>query len=323
MKILLPGGRGQIGSVLARHFVGAGHEVVVLSRSAGAADGRPGRVVEWDGRTVGAWAKELDGADAIVNLAGRSVNCRYTPANRRAILDSRLDSTRAVGEALAACPNPPRVWLQSSTATIYPHTLEPPGHTEADPIGNRPNPPDTWAFSFDVAKRWEETAKSFEPKLNRTRLVLMRTAIVMSPDRGGAFGVFYNLVKARLGGRQGSGEQYVSWIHDADFCAAVDQLIADDAFAGPVNLAAPNPLPNGAFMAALRDACGVRFGLPATAAMLELGTFFMRSESELVLKSRRVIPGKLAAAGFEFQYPEWPAAARDLAERYAAATPRS
>lgn len=318
MKILLPGGRGQIGSILARHFVNAGHEVVTLSRSSQSSADGPGRVVPWDGATVGDWAEELNEADAVVNLAGRSVNCRYTPANRRAIYDSRLDSTRAVGEALAACPNPPRVWLNSSTATIYPHTLDPPGNTEADPIGNRPDPPDTWAFSFDVAKCWEETATSFEPKLDRTRLVLMRTAIVMSPDRGGAFEVFHTLVKARLGGRQGDGEQYVSWIHDADLCAAVDRLIADETFAGPVNVAAPNPLPNAAFMAALRHACGVQLGLPATAGMVELGAIALRTESELVLKSRRVIPGKLADAGFEFQFPEWPAAARDLAERLAA-----
>ena len=316
MKILLPGGSGQIGAVLARRFAAAGHEVVVFTRSPQRAPAGPARVVGWDGRTVGDWAQELDGADAVINLAGRSVNCRYHAANRAAILNSRLDSTRALGEAFVACQNPPPVWLQSSTATIYPHTTEPPGNTEADPIGNRPNPPDTWAFSFDVASRWEETAESFRPQLEATRLVLMRTAIVMSPDRGGAFEVFYNLVKARLGGRQGSGQQFVSWIHDADLYAAVDRLIADETLAGPVNLAAPNPLPNAAFMAALREAAGVRFGLPATAGMIELGAVALRTESELVLKSRRVIPGKLADAGFTFQYPDWPAAARDLVARY-------
>ncbi|NNJ25246.1 TIGR01777 family oxidoreductase [Alienimonas chondri] len=323
MKILLPGGCGQVGTVLARHFVQSGHEVVALSRSPQAARGYPARVVGWDGATLGDWTKELADAEVVINLAGRSVNCRYHAQNRAAILNSRLDSTRVLGEALAACPSPPRVWLNSSTATIYPHTVDPPGNTEADPIGNKPDPPDTWAFSFDVANRWEEAAIAFKPQLDRTRLVLLRTAIVMNPDRGSAFAVFRNLVKARLGGRQGDGSQYVSWIHDADLCAAVDRLIADDSFAGPVNLAAPNPLPNAAFMAALREACGVRIGLPATAAMIELGTLFMRSESELVLKSRRVIPAKLTNAGFTFQFPEWPAAARELVQRFDAATPRS
>ena len=316
MKLLLPGGSGQVGGVLARHFSAAGHEVVTLSRSPESVRNHPGRVVGWDAKTVGDWRAELDGADAVVNLAGRSVNCRYHAANRAAILDSRLDSTRAVGEALAACPNPPRVWLQSSTATIYPHTTEPPGNTEADRVGNRPDPPDTWAFSFDVAQRWEAAATDFAPKLPSTRLVLMRSAMVMSPDRGGVFDVLLGLVKARLGGRQGDGAQFVSWIHDADFCAAAERLIADDGLSGPVNLASPNPLPNAAFMAALREAAGVRFGLPATAAMIELGALFLRTESELLLKSRRVIPGKLTEAGFAFRFPEWPAAARDLVERH-------
>ena len=320
MKIILPGGSGQVGGVLARHFAAAGHEPVILSRSP-----KPGaafRTVAWDGRPAsdggaGDWAGELEGAGAVVNLAGRSVNCRYGPENRRRILDSRLDSTRAVGGAILGCENPPPVWLNSSTATIYPHAG--PGEAARDesaPVGNRPDPPDTWAFSFDVASRWEGAAEEFLPKLSRTRLVLMRTAMVMSPDRGGVFDVLRGLVKARLGGTQGPGDQWVSWVHDADFCAAVDRLIVDESFAGPVNLAAPNPATNREFMAALRRAAGVRCGLPATAAMLELGAVFLRTESELILKSRRVVPGKLADAGFAFRFPTWPAAAADLCGRF-------
>lgn len=321
MKILLPGGRGQVGTVLARHFTAAGHDVVALSRSAAGAGGYPGRVAPWDGATVGDWAVELADADVLINLAGRSVNCRYGPKNRAAILNSRLDSTRALGEALRACPTPPRVWLQSSTATIYPHTVDGQANTEADPIGNKPDPPDTWAFSFDVASRWEAAATAFEPDLGDTRLVLMRTAIVMNADPGSAFAVFRGLVKARLGGRNGSGKQFVSWIHEADLCRAVDRLIADETLSGPVNLAAPNPLPNAEFLAALRAACGVRFGLPATAGMIELGAVFLRTESELVLKSRRVVPAKLTDAGFTFRFPEWPAAAADLCERFPTGPP--
>ena len=319
MKIVLPGGTGQIGGVLARHFAAAGHEPVILSRRPD--PDAPFRTVAWDGATVGGWASELEGAAAVVNLAGRTVNCRYHAENRRQIFASRLDSTRALGEAILGCETPPPVWLNSSTATIYPHTGGPPAEANAEdsPVGNRDGAPDKWRFSFQVAKQWEDAANAFLPKLNGTRLVLMRSAMMMSPDRGGVFDVLRGLVKARLGGTQGPGTQYVSWIHDADFCAAVDRLIADDRFAGPVNLCSPNPLPNRDFMRALRDAAGVRFGLPATRPMLELGAAFLRTESELILKSRRAVPGKLAAAGFAFAFPEWPGAARDLCERYAAA----
>ena len=317
MKIVLPGGSGQIGGVLARHFAAAGREPVILSRSP--RSDAPFRTVTWDGATVGDWANELEGAAAVVNLAGRTVNCRYHAENRRQILESRVDSTRAVGEAILKCENPPPVWLNSSTATIYPHTGGPPAEANAEdsPVGNRDGVPDTWRFSFDVARRWEEAATDFLPKLAGTRLVLMRSAMVMSPDRGGVFDVLRGLVKARLGGTQGPGDQYVSWIHDADFRAAADRLIEDETLSGPVNLASPHPLPNRAFMAALRDAACVRFGLPATRLMLEAGAVALRTESELILKSRRVAPGKLADAGFDFRFPEWPAAARELCERYA------
>ena len=316
MKILLPGGSGQVGGVLARRFAAAGREPVILSRSV-----KPDaafRTVRWDGATVGDWAAELDGAGAVVNLAGRTVNCRYHAENRRQIFQSRLDSTRAVGEAILQCENPPPVWLNSSTATIYPDTGGPPAeaNTEDSPVGNRPNAPDKWRFSYEVARQWEEAATDFGPKLSRTRLVLMRSAMVMSPDRGGVFDVLRGLVKARLGGAQGPGAQYISWIHDGDFGAAVDRLIADESFAGPVNLCAPNPVPNHEFMKELRRAAGVRFGLPATTPMLEAGAIVLRTESELILKSRRVIPGKLAAAGFDFAFPDWPAAAEDLCARF-------
>ncbi|MEM9703249.1 MAG: TIGR01777 family oxidoreductase [Planctomycetota bacterium] len=316
MKIILPGGSGQIGGVLARHFAGAGHDVVILSRSQPSEVSHSGRIVGWDGAAIGPWAEELEGADAVINLAGKSVNCRYHEANRAKIYSSRLDSTRVLGEAITACENPPRVWLNSSTATIYPHTPEPPAKTETDPIGCGTDKPDTWQFSFDVANRWEEAAVAFRSQLPDTRLVLLRSAMVMSPDRGGVFSVLRNLVKARLGGRVGGGEQYMSWIHDADFCMAIDRLIADDSLSGPVNLAAPHPLTQADFMAALRDACGVTLGVQATAWMLELAAFFLRTESELLLKSRCVVPAKLTDAGFAFQFPEWPEAARDLAARF-------
>ncbi|CAA9358680.1 MAG: Cell division inhibitor [uncultured Gemmatimonadetes bacterium] len=310
MKIILPGGSGQVGTLLARAFTREGHEVVVLSRGAGPA---PWRVVPWDAKTPGAWTAELEGADAVVNLAGRSVNARYGAAVRREIMESRVDSTRVLGEAIAACARPPRVWLQSSTATIYAHRFDA-ANDEATGIigGDEPGAPDTWRFSIDVARAWERTLD--EAVVPGTRKVALRSAMVMSPDPGGIFDVLLGLVRRGLGGRSGSGRQYVSWIHHRDFVRAVSWLIGRDDFAGPVNLAAPGPLPNDDFMRALREAWGTRVGLPAAPWMLEVGAVFMRTETELVLKSRRVVPGRLAEAGFEFEFPAWPEAARDLCE---------
>jgi uncharacterized protein (TIGR01777 family) len=312
MKIIIPGGTGQVGTVLARAFHRDGHEVVVLSRTPRAA---PWRVVPWDARTVGDWAAELDGADAVINLAGRSVNCRYTPANRRAIKESRVDSTRAVGAVIARAARPPRVWLQASTATIYAHRYDAPNDETTGLLGGAErDAPDTWRFSIDVATSWERALD--EVAVPGTRKVKLRSAMVMSPDRGGVFDVLLGLVRRGLGGPTGDGRQYVSWIHDEDFVRAVSWLIERDTLEGPVNLAAPNPVPNAEFMRALREAWGIRFGLPATAWMLEVGAFFLRTETELVLKSRRVVPGRLLQDGFTFRFPAWPEAARDLCRRW-------
>jgi uncharacterized protein (TIGR01777 family) len=248
-------------------------------------------------------------------------------------MDSRVESTRVIGEALAQCAHPPRVWLQASTATIYAHRYDA-ANDEFGGIlgGSEPNAPDTWNFSIDVATAWEcaaneAIAQSRSPPAplpagegsnTPTRLVLMRSAMTMSPDRGGVFSTLLWLVRHGLGGRVGDGRQFVSWIHDRDFVRAVYWLIAHDELSGPVNLAAPNPLPYADFMRELRAAWGTKSGLPATKWMLETGTFLMRSESELVLKSRRVVPKRLLDSGFEFQFPRWPDAACDLCERWRA-----
>ncbi len=312
MKIIIPGGSGQVGTILARHFHAAGHEVVVLSRKPVPA---PWRVVTWDGQTLDAWTAELESADAVINLAGRSVNCRYHARNRRAILESRVRSTQLLGQAIARAKCPPRVWLQASTATIYAHRFDG-ANDEATGIlgGMEPNAPDTWRFSIDVATKWEQAFH--EAKTPRTRKVAMRSAITMSPDRGGTFDILLTLVRWGLGGRAGSGKQYVSWIHDADFARAVEWLIVHEELEGPVNLAAPNPLPNAEFTRALRQAWGIGWGLPAREWMLEIGAIFMRTETELVLKSRRVVPSRLLASGFAFQFPDWKEAARDLCRRW-------
>jgi len=311
VKLVIPGGTGQVGTILARAFHRDGHEVVVLSRRPSPA---PWRIVGWDARTVGQWATELESADAVINLAGHSVNCRYGPENRRAILESRVESTRAVGTAISHVRRPPRVWLQASTATIYAHRYDVANDEAAGLIGGtEPDAPDTWRFSIEVAQAWERALA--EVPTPGTRKVALRSAMVMSPDRGGIFDTLLTLVRRGLGGTAARGRQYISWIHYVDFVGALSWLIAHDDVAGPVNVSAPNPLPNALFMRALREAWGTRIGLPATAWMLEIGAFLMRTETELVLKSRRVVPGRLLEAGFVFEYPEWPAAARDLCRR--------
>jgi uncharacterized protein (TIGR01777 family) len=311
MKVVIPGGSGQVGTMLARHFHSEGCDVVVLSRSP-----RPAawRTFEWDGATLGAWIAELDGADVVINLAGRSVNCRYHARNRREILESRVRSTQVIGRAIAQVANPPRVWLQASTATIYAHRLDAPNDEATGLLGGSEQyAPNTWRFSIDVAKAWEQAAK--DAVTPDTRQVLMRSAMTMSPDRGGVFDVLSTLVRFGLGGPVGSGRQFVSWIHEYDFIRAVRWLIDHPELDGAVNLASPNPLPYAAFISTLRHAWGVRIGLPATRWMLEIATFLMRTESELVLKSRRVVPSRLLESGFEFQFADWIRAARELVAR--------
>jgi len=312
VKIVIPGGSGLVGTLLARAFSKDGHDIVVLSRRPSPA---AWRVAAWDGETRGDWMREIDGADVVINLVGRSVNCRYGAENRRQIMDSRVHSTRVVGEAIARASPPPRVWLQASTATIYAHRYDSPNDEATGILGGaEPGAPETWRFSIDVATAWERTAK--EAKMGNTRLVLMRSAIVMSPDRGGAFDALLWLVRRRLGGASGDGRQFVSWVHDRDFVRAVRWLIEQDGLAGPINIAAPNPLPNSEFMRELRRAWGTRLGVPMRKWMIEVGAFFMRTESELVLKSRRVVPTRLLESGFTFDFPTWPAAAADLCRRW-------
>jgi hypothetical protein len=317
MKIVIPGGTGQIGRMLGRWFQASGHEVVALGRSR--SEG-PWRWVGWDGETLGAWAGELEGADVVIQMSGRSVNCRYNARNRAEILESRVRSTRVLGEAVRQCRRPPRVWLQSSTATIYAHRYDA-ANDEATGLmgGEEPGVPETWRFSVGIAKAWEAAALAACPP--GVRLVLLRSAMTMSPDPGGVFEVMLGLVRKGLGGRNGDGRQFVSWIHERDFCRAIDWLIAHD-LSGAVNLCAPNPLPNAEFMREFRRAWGIGVGLPAMDWMIEIGALFLRTESELILKSRRVVPGRLLEGGFRFESPDWPSAVRELCARWRAQSGR-
>ncbi|MBP2478688.1 uncharacterized protein (TIGR01777 family) [Crossiella equi] len=309
MKLVLTGGSGHVGRLLARELSSRGHHVVVLGR-------RPVEVpgatwVHWDGRSAGPWWGEVDGADAVVNLAGRSVGCRYTEANLPEMMDSRVDSTRAVGQAIARAVRPPRVWLQMSTATIYAHRFDR-ANDEATGVlgGAEPGVPAYWKYSVDIARNWEAEAENADTP--RTRRVLLRTAMVMSPGSGGVFHALRWLVRLGVGGAVAGGRQYVSWIHGQDFVHAVEFLLEHEAISGPVNLAAPRPLPQREFMRGLRHAMGVPLGVPSTRWLAEVGAFVRRADTELLLKSRRVVPGRLLEAGFGFRYPDWDTAAREL-----------
>jgi uncharacterized protein (TIGR01777 family) len=316
MKIVIPGGTGQVGAILRRAFVAAGHEVVLLTRRS---DGS-GQVA-WDGRTLGPWAAEIDGCDVVVNLAGRSVSCRYTDANLRQMMDSRVESARVVGQAIAEAKAPPRVWLQMSTATIYAHRHDAPNDEATGRIGGtEPGVPDYWAFSVEIARNWEREQTQAETPA--TRKVALRSAMVMSPDRGGVFDYLLWMARLGLGGSVAGGHQYVSWIHAEDFSRAVEFLIEHEDFTGPVNLAAPNPLPQRDFMRTLRRSWGMPFALPATKSMASLGAWVLRSDTELLLKSRRVVPGRLLDAGFDFSFAAWPEASADLVARVTASRAR-
>ncbi|AFL88155.1 TIGR01777 family protein [Terriglobus roseus DSM 18391] len=312
MKIVIPGGSGQVGTMLARAFQKRGDEVVVLSRHPQPA---PWRTASWDGKYPGAWAHEMDGADAVIHLSGRTVNCRYTPQHRKEILESRTLTTLAVGQAIAAAACPPKVWLNASTATLYRHSIDKPQDEFTGELGgNEPGVPETWGFSVGIGLQWEAALTAIPTPA--TRKIALRTSMVMSPDKDGVFDVLLGLVRHGLGGTQGPGTQYLSWIHDQDFVRAAQFLIENDEVSGPVNICAPNPIPNQDFMRAIRLANGTQMGLPASKWMLEVGAVFLRTETELILKSRRVLPAVLQQAGFEFIFPEWPSAAQNLVRRW-------
>ncbi|MBB5061020.1 hypothetical protein HDF16_005756 [Granulicella aggregans] len=311
MKIVIAGGSGQVGTILARHFHNEGNQVLVLSRHV---QKTPWLTLHWDGETLGPWLADLDDSDVWINLAGRSVNCRYNKRNRSDILNSRVLSTSVLHKAITRLERPPEVWLNASTATIYRHALDRSMDEATGELGgNEPGAPDTWNFSIGVAKAWEEAF--FSINTPGTRQVALRSAMTFSPDRGGVFDVFSKLVRHGIGGTNLPGTQFISWIHEVDFIRTVEFLIGNPAISGPINVASPHPLPNSQFLRILREAWGARFGVPTPPWMLEIGTFLLRTESELVLKSRRVVPGRLLDAGFTFRYPTWHQAAPDLVAR--------
>ena len=313
LRVVIPGGSGQLGQVLARHFHEQGHCVTTLSRHPKPA---PWKSIAWTGYDLGDWAGAVDGADVVINLAGRSVNCRYNSANRREIKYSRVITTGVVGQAIASAVRPPALWLNASTCAIYRHSVDRAmDEVTGEILENDPSVPRKWAFSVDVATSWERAL--WAPNTPHTRRIALRSAMVMSPDRGGAFDHLLRLVRLGLGGTAGPGTQFVAWIHDVDFIRAAEFLIEREDLSGAINLCSPCPEPNRHFMRRLRHAwCTTYFGLPAPGPILSVGAALLRTEPELLLKSRRVSPRRLRESGFEFHFPNWRAASQDLVHRW-------
>ncbi len=306
--VLIFGGSGHMGEALRRHMNPDRYRLTTVTRTP-----RNEHEVAWDGKTLGAWTYTLNGADVVINLAGRRVHCRYNEGNLREMMDSRIESTRVLGEAIAACQNPPAVWLQASTATLYAHSFVH-GNDEATGVigGSEPGVPKVWGYSIQIAKNWEAELDRAETPL--TRKVAMRTAIMMGIDRDSAFDIFSRIARLGLGGKLGNGRQYVSWIHEIDLAFSVEFLI-EHGLCGPVNISSPHPLPQAEYAKALREAWGVHVGFPAMPWMIALGAWILNGDSELVMKSRNVLPKRLEEAGFKFQFPYWPDAAKDLATK--------
>jgi len=308
-RIVIAGGSGFLGRILAADFLRQKDEVIVLTRMPQMRNNGTSEIV-WDGRIPGDWTRFLDGANVVINLAGRSVDCRYHDRNRRLILNSRVASTRILGEAIKRCVKAPAVWLNASTATIYKHSFDRPMDEHGE-IGATREAKDE--FSVAVAQAWEQTL--YEADTPRTRKIALRMAMVLGAG-GGVFPVLRRLVRCGLGGKMAEGNQFASWIHEADLCRSIQWLIARDDFCGAVNLAAPNPIPNKEMMQILRKVCDRPFGLPATAWMLEVGALLLRTETELIIKSRRVVPGRLLKSGFAFNFPTMEAALLDILRRF-------
>jgi uncharacterized protein (TIGR01777 family) len=317
-KIILAGGTGFIGQEMIRYF-GKNNHIIVLTRNLpDAANNRnqydtltkeellQTEFIVWDGKTVGSWVTSLENADIIVNLAGKSVNCRYTPSNKQAILFSRLDAVNALGKAIQQCKQPPKLWINSSSATIYRHANDKPQDEFSGEIKND--------FSVQVCKQWEEAF--YNQQTSFTRKVALRMAITLGA--GGVLIPYFNLLKFKLGGYQGNGKQMYSWVHIEDTCRMIEWIAENEKLEGTFNCSAPNPVSNRVFMQTLRKATNHRFGLPAYKWMLQVGAAIMGTEAELVLKSRWVIPTRIMQTGFTFKYPFLKEALQEIIEK----TPR-
>jgi uncharacterized protein (TIGR01777 family) len=302
-KIILAGGNGYIGTVLANYYRNLANQIIILSRSPKDQDGNIKTIV-WDGKTRGDWIKELPGADMLINLCGKNVNCRYTEKNKAAIISSRVTSTTLFGEVIAALNNPPALWINVTSATIYRYAEDRAQDEETGETGT--------GFSIDVCRKWEDAFfNSITPKI---RKIALRMSIVMGAADG-AFPRLLNLAKLGLGGMQGNGQRYVSWVHELDAARCTEWLLQHTELNGVINCTAPIPVNNKAFMSYIREACGIPFGFPAPEWLLKIGAVVIGTETELILKSRWVLPKRLTDAGFIFSFPEASAAIKNIVNK--------
>lgn len=303
-KIVLAGGNGYLGTVLAKHFKPLVDEVIILARKAAPADGNI-RTIVWDGKTEGDWVEQLNGADLLVNLCGKNVNCRYTEKNKQEIFDSRLIPTALLNKVVARMENPPKVWINSSSATIYRHAEDHPQDELTGEIGE--------GFSVAVCKAWER--KFFQVDTQNTRKIALRIGIVLGKESA-VFPPLHNLVKFGLGGKQGNGKQYVNWVYEQDVAEIVEWLLHHPEANGAINCVAPNAVTNKVLMDTIRQACHMPIGLPAPKWLLTLGAAFIGTETELILKSRWVYPKRLLDMGYQFQVTNIEDATRMCLNKY-------
>lgn len=299
-KIVLAGGNGYLGKVLAKYYSELAHEVIILSRKAVPLNGNIKTVV-WDGVNEGEWIDVLEGADLLVNLCGKNVNCRYTEKNKAEIISSRVNPTALLGKAISKLKSPPELWINITSATMYRHAEDHPQDEETGDVG--------YGFSIDVCKIWEKTF--FETHTPSTRKIALRMGIVLGRTDG-VFPRLLNLVKFGLGGKQGDGEQYVAWIHEQDVAKSTEWLIQHKELTGVVNCTAPEPVKNADLMRCIRNAYGIPFGLPSPAWLLELGARIIKTETELILKSRWVLPKRLTDSGYQFLFKRVDYAVKDI-----------
>ncbi len=289
-RIILAGGNGYLGGVLANYYQNLADEIVILSRHYKAPQGNIVTRV-WDGKTEGDWLPDVENADMLINLCGKNVNCRYTDENKAEIFASRLQPTELLGNVISKLANPPKLWINLSSATIYRHAEDRPQDEFNGEIGD--------GFSVEVCKQWEEAF--FKTDTPQTRKIALRMSVVMGASDS-AFPRLHNLVKLGMGGKQGNGKQMVAWIHEHDAAAATEFLLQHQEIDGVVNCTAPNPVTNDDMMRALRKVCKMPFGLPAPEWFLNIGAAIIGTETELILKSRWVLPTRLTDAGFQFKF---------------------
>lgn len=299
-KIILAGGNGYLGKVLADYYRALTEELIILSRTESAAFGNI-RTLVWDGEKEGDWAGELENADLLINLCGKNVNCRYTNKNQQEIISSRVKPAKLLGLVIGKLVNPPKLWITITSATIYRHAEDRAQDEKNGEIG--------YGFSIDVCKQWEH--EFFNTHTPHTRKIALRMGIVFG-HADGAFPRLLNLVKYGMGGKQGDGKQYISWVHERDAAKCTEWLISQEALSGVINCVAPEPLQNSVMMKHIRNAYGIPFGLPAPAWLLALGARMIGTEVELILKSRWVLPARLEENGFNFMFPKAEHAIKDI-----------